>query len=192
MGGSPEMRAHRYLKEVNSYWFTWHLALNAFFRWQLTIRSHTQPKFLLILGFNEINYHLLTLFLLPSGEHLEQLLLSAGFCLDPWQRIANLSSSAISEQRLCLSFMAFFLEFQQNSNMATIMANAKPHNRTTNTPPMFWTLNGCAFESLLLSWKKYIIKWWKKNKNLRWESFSFGFSKIILKCHSLYSVLNLC
>ena len=25
-----------------------------------------------------------------SGEHLEQLLLSAGFCLDPWQRIANL------------------------------------------------------------------------------------------------------
>jgi hypothetical protein len=35
-----------------------------------------------------------------SGEHLEQLLLRDGFCLDPWHLIANLSSSAISEHKL--------------------------------------------------------------------------------------------
>ena len=90
---------------------------------------------------------------LPSGEHLEQLLLSAGFCLEPWQRIAKRNSSAISLQRLCLSFIAFFREFQQNSRIATIIASAKPQRRTTKTPPIFWTLKGWAFESLLLSWK---------------------------------------
>ena len=42
-------------------------------------------------------------------------------------------------------------EFQQNSSMATMMARASPHSSTTNTPPMFCTLSGCAFESLLLS-----------------------------------------
>ena len=35
----------------------------------------------------------------------------------------------------------------------TMMARASPHSSTTNTPPMFWTLRGWAFESLLLSWK---------------------------------------
>ena len=89
-----------------------------------------------------------------SGEHLEQLLLRAGFCLEPWHLIANLSSSAISEHKLWWSICEFFLEFQQNSKTATTIATAKPHNNTTNTPPMFFTLNGLAFESLLLSWNK--------------------------------------
>jgi len=62
-----------------------------------------------------------------------------------------LSSSAISEQRLWWSICEFFLEFQQNSSTATIMASVKPHKRTTNTPPIFLTLKGFALESLLLS-----------------------------------------
>jgi hypothetical protein len=35
-----------------------------------------------------------------------------------------------------------------------MMASARPQSRTTKTPPMFWTLRGCAFESLLLSCKE--------------------------------------
>ena len=89
-----------------------------------------------------------------SGEHLEQLLLRAGFCLDPWHLMANLSSSAISEHKLWWSIWEFLREFQQNSKTATTMATAKPHSSTTNTPPMFFTLNGLAFESLLLSCNK--------------------------------------
>ena len=102
-----------------------------------------------------------------SGEHLEQLLLRAGFCLEPWHLIANLSSSAISEHKLWWSICEFFLEFQQNSKTATTIATAKPHNNTTNTPPMFFTLNGLAFESLLLSCKK-------RNKKL----FIISFTKL--------------
>lgn len=44
-----------------------------------------------------------------------------------------------------------FLEFQQNSSTATMMLANKPQRSTTNTPPMFFTLSGFAFESLLLS-----------------------------------------
>ena len=88
-----------------------------------------------------------------SGEHLEQLLLRAGFCLEPWHLIANLSSSAISEHKLWWSIWEFFREFQQNSKMATIIATAKPQSKTTKTPPMFFTLSGLALESLLLSYR---------------------------------------
>ena len=62
-----------------------------------------------------------------------------------------LSSSAISEQRLWWSLCAFFLEFQQNSRTATMMASERPQRRTTKTPPIFLTLSGLALESLLLS-----------------------------------------
>ena len=110
-----------------------------------------------------------------SGEHLEQLLLRAGFCLEPWHLIANLSSSAISEHKLWWSICEFFLEFQQNSKTATTIATAKPHNNTTNTPPMFFTLNGLAFESLLLSWNKNNDK-----MSLFYSRFSY-FSGIPLK-----------
>ena len=72
--------------------------------------------------------------------------------------MANLNSSAISEHRLCLSFMAFLRLFQQNSSMATMMARARPHSSTTNTPPMFCTLRGWAFESLLLSCKQRTVR----------------------------------
>lgn len=36
---------------------------------------------------------------------------------------------------LTRSVWAFFFEFQQNSKMATNMASARPHSKTTNTPP---------------------------------------------------------
>lgn len=36
------------------------------------------------------------------------------------------------------SCWALRFEFQQNSKMATTMAIAKPHSRTTNTPPVTW------------------------------------------------------
>lgn len=69
------------------------------------------------------------------GLHFVQFRFRAGLCLDPWQRTANLNSSAISEHNDCLSVWAFFLLFQQNSNIATSIANARPHSNTTNTPP---------------------------------------------------------
>ena len=49
------------------------------------------------------------------------------------------------------SLWAFFREFQQNSRTATMIARLSPQSSTTNTPPMFFTLRGFAFESLLLS-----------------------------------------
>ena len=108
-----------------------------------------------------------------SGEHLEQLLLRAGFCLEPWHLIANLSSSAISEHKLWWSICEFFLEFQQNSKTATTIATAKPHNNTTNTPPMFFTLNGLAFESLLLSCNKRNEKMSLHSKIILFFSYAF-------------------
>lgn len=41
---------------------------------------------------------------------------------------------------LTRSVRAFFLEFQQNSSIATMIARARPHKSTTNTPPgrKFW------------------------------------------------------
>ena len=68
------------------------------------------------------------------------------------------NSSAISEHRLCRSICEFFREFQQNSKTATIIATNRPPNRTTKTPPIFLTLKGLAFESLLLSCMKKLRK----------------------------------
>lgn len=41
----------------------------------------------------------------------------------------------ISLHNDCRPCAAFFFEFQQNSNIATKMASANPHNKTTKTPP---------------------------------------------------------
>ena len=43
--------------------------------------------------------------------------------------LSYLSSWAISEQRLCRSFMAFFREFQQNSRIATYNNNDNENNQ---------------------------------------------------------------
>lgn len=69
------------------------------------------------------------------GVHLMQFRFSAGRWREPWQRMANRSSSAISEHNDCRSVWAFFFEFQQNSKIATKIASARPHSSTTNTPP---------------------------------------------------------
>jgi hypothetical protein len=50
----------------------------------------------------------------------------------------------------------FYGIHQQNSKTATMMAKLRPHNKTTKTPPMFFTLKGLALESLLLSYSKSI------------------------------------
>lgn len=69
------------------------------------------------------------------GVHLIQFRFNAGRCRDPRHRNANRNSSAISEQIDCRSACAFFFEFQQNSKIATNIASANPHIKTTNTPP---------------------------------------------------------
>lgn len=69
------------------------------------------------------------------GLHRVHARFNAGRCREPWHRTAKRNSSAISEHNDWRSVCAFFFEFQQNSNIATKIANAKPHNNTTNTPP---------------------------------------------------------
>ena len=64
-----------------------------------------------------------------SGEHLEQLLLRAGFCLDPWHLMANLSSSAISKQ--IGRWKHFFF-----SQIKFIISNSKT-NLNTNSDDRF-------------------------------------------------------
>lgn len=58
---------------------------------------------------------------------------------------------------LTLSVWAFFFEFQQNSNIATTIAIARPQSSTTKTPPMFLTPKEFALESLLLSSLRHVI-----------------------------------
>ena len=63
--------------------------------------------------------------------------------------------------KIVIDFVGYtFLEFQQNSSTATMILANKPASRTTNTPPIFFTLSGFAFESLLLSCK---VKFFESN-----------------------------
>lgn len=108
----------------------------------------------------------LNLLMVLALAHFEHCRFRAGFCLVPRQLKAKQSSSVISAHNDC-RFLTIFngsvklscFDLIQNSMMEISTANARPHNKTTNTPPMLSTPSAkCPFAllSLALSWRMHV------------------------------------